>query len=43
MIAAIRRQDFEGAAAAMLGSLWARQTPARAARMAEAMRVGGSL
>lgn len=32
--------NFEGAAEGMLSSLWAKQTPARAKRMAEVMRSG---
>lgn len=32
--------DFAGAAASMLASLWARQTPERARRHAEVMRSG---
>lgn len=39
-LAMIERGDYEGAAKGMLNSLWARQTPARAARMAEQMRSG---
>jgi lysozyme len=39
-LAMIQRGDYEAAAAGMLNSLWARQTPARAARMAEMMRRG---
>ena len=37
-LARIERGDFEGAAKAMLNSLWAMQTPERAARLAEQMR-----
>jgi lysozyme len=39
-LAALRRGDHEAAAAGMLASLWARQTPARAQRMAAMMRAG---
>ncbi|MFC7552623.1 glycoside hydrolase family protein [Pseudoroseomonas wenyumeiae] len=39
-LAALRRGDHEAAAAGMLASLWARQTPARAQRMAMMMRAG---
>ena len=39
-LAAVARGDYEAAARGMLGSLWARQTPARAARTAAAMRTG---
>lgn len=40
MRARIGAGDFAGAAACMLDSLWARQTPQRALRMAELMRKG---
>ena len=39
-LAAVRRADYTAAAAGMLASAWARQTPARAARMAAMMRQG---
>jgi lysozyme len=39
-LAAIQRGDYAAAAEGMLASLWARQTPARAARMAAMMRQG---
>jgi lysozyme len=39
-LGAVERGDYEGAARGMLGSLWARQTPGRARRTAEAMRSG---
>jgi lysozyme len=39
-LAAIQRGDYAAAADGMLASLWARQTPARAARMATMMRQG---
>jgi lysozyme len=39
-LAALRRGDYAAAADGMLTSLWARQTPARAARMAAMMRAG---
>lgn len=39
-LAAIERGDYAAAAEGMLASLWARQTPARARRMAEMMRAG---
>lgn len=39
-IAKIRSQDWDGAAAGILASKWARQTPERAQRNAEAMRTG---
>lgn len=39
-LAMIERGDYEGAAAGMLNSLWARQTPARAKRLSEQMRTG---
>lgn len=40
MITALRRQDFDGAAAAMLDSKWHRQTPKRAEELAEMMKTG---
>jgi lysozyme len=39
-LAMVQRGDYAGAAAGMLNSLWARQTPARAKRMSEMMRLG---
>lgn len=36
----IQDGDYEGAAKGMMNSLWARQTPARASRLAEQMRTG---
>lgn len=39
-LAMVERGDYAGAAGGMLNSLWARQTPARAKRMAEQMRTG---
>lgn len=39
-LALIRAGDYTGAAAGMLGSKWAQQTPARAKRLAEQMRTG---
>lgn len=39
-LAMVKAKDFAGAAKGMLSSLWARQTPARAGRMAEMMRTG---
>lgn len=39
-LALVERGEYQGAAENMLKSLWARQTPARAARMAEQMRTG---
>lgn len=39
-LAAVKRGDWEAAAAGMRASLWARQTPARAERLAEKMRNG---
>jgi lysozyme len=39
-LAFIEAGDFENAAANMLKSLWARQTPNRARRLAEQMRTG---
>ena len=40
MIKAIEKRDWERAAAEMLDSKWAMQTPARATRNADAMRSG---
>lgn len=40
MLAAVTRGDFSSAADNMLNSLWAKQTPARAARHAAVMRNG---
>lgn len=42
MLAAIQRKDYAGAALAMRNSLWARQTPARAERLAHLMATGVS-
>lgn len=39
-LGAVERGDYEAAATQMLKSLWARQTPKRAQRTAEAMRSG---
>lgn len=39
-LAMIQTGDYAGAAKGMLNSLWAKQTPERAKRMAEQMRVG---
>lgn len=39
-LACMERNDFEQAAAEMLDSAWAKQTPRRAQRMAEMMRTG---
>lgn len=39
-LAKVESGDYEGAASNMLKSKWARQTPARAKRMAEQMRTG---
>ena len=39
-LAMIEDGDYEGAAAGMLNSLWAKQTPERAARIAEQVRTG---
>lgn len=39
-LAMVERGDYSGAAKGMLKSLWAKQTPARAKRMAEQMRSG---
>lgn len=36
----IQKGDYNGAAAGMLNSLWARQTPERAKRMSEQMKSG---
>lgn len=36
----VKSGDYEGAAKGMLNSLWAKQTPERAGRMAEQMRTG---
>jgi lysozyme len=36
----IEQRNYEAAAAGMLNSLWAKQTPERANRMAEQMRTG---
>ncbi|WP_414717526.1 hypothetical protein [Steroidobacter sp.] len=38
MCAALRIRDYSAAAIEMLDSTWAKQTPARAKRMAEIMR-----
>lgn len=38
-LAMVKAGDFDGAARGMLASLWARQTPERAHRMSEQMRV----
>jgi type II secretory pathway component PulF len=38
--AMVQAGDYESAAKGMLQSLWARQTPERAARMAKQMRTG---
>jgi lysozyme len=40
MCAALRIRDYTSAAAEMLDSTWAKQTPARAQRMARIMRTG---
>lgn len=40
MLAALKAGDFEEAAQEMLDSRWAKQTPARAARLAAMMRKG---
>ena len=40
MLRAVASQDWQSTAAEMLDSLWARQTPARAKRAAEAMHSG---
>lgn len=39
-LAMVKSGDYEGAAKGMLNSLWAKQTPERAGRMAEQMRTG---
>jgi lysozyme len=39
-LAAMERGDYAAAAMGMLGSLWARQTPRRAQRLANIMRTG---
>jgi lysozyme len=39
-LAMVERGDYAGAASGMLNSLWAKQTPARAKRMADLMREG---
>lgn len=39
-LAMVERGDYAAAAKGMLNSLWAKQTPARAKRMAEQMRSG---
>jgi lysozyme len=39
-LAMIREGDYEAAATGMLNSLWAKQTPERAKRVAEQMRTG---
>lgn len=39
-LAAVKAGDYDKAANGMLNSLWARQTPARARRMATQMRTG---
>jgi lysozyme len=39
-LAMVQAGDYESAAKGMLQSLWARQTPERAARMAKQMRTG---
>lgn len=38
-LAMVKAENFDGAARGMLASLWARQTPERAHRMSEQMRV----
>jgi lysozyme len=40
MIEAIKKQDFEGAASAMLSSTWHKQVQGRADRLAQQMRTG---
>lgn len=40
MLAKCKAKDYDGAAKEMVGSLWAKQTPWRAARLAEQMRTG---
>jgi len=39
-LACVETGDYDGAAAGMLNSLWARQTPERAARLAKQMKIG---
>ena len=39
-LAMVERGDYAGAAGGMLNSLWAKQTPERAQRMAKQMRTG---
>lgn len=39
-LAMIERKDYEAASRGMMNSLWARQTPQRAKRLSEQMRVG---
>ena len=39
-LAMVRAGDYDGAASGMLYSLWAKQTPERAQRMSEQMRLG---
>ena len=39
-LACVEIGDYDGAAAGMLNSLWARQTPERAARLAKQMKIG---
>jgi lysozyme len=39
-LAAMQSHDYAGAAAGMRASLWARQTPARAERLARVMESG---
>lgn len=39
-LAMVKSGDYAGAARGMLNSLWAKQTPERAGRMAEQMRTG---
>jgi lysozyme len=39
-LARIRRGDYYGASTSMLSSLWASQTPTRAARLSTAMHTG---
>lgn len=39
-LAMVRAGDYEKASAGMLQSLWAKQTPARAARLADQMKTG---
>lgn len=40
MLKCLELNDFDGAAKAMLDSLWAKQTPSRAKRLSEQMRTG---